>query len=151
MAILEARPLVGGVWSSTANSSSQVNSSEGGYCFKDLLEDDHDPAATNRDHSPTSEILRDIHKLAALVGHGRIYCSVAVAKVLDQGKGGHVVLATAVGSACMVQARGVVVCCNDPWILAGSCPDQCRARSLPLFACALQELELALRRRPCCT
>ena len=42
VAVLEQRPLVGGIWSMYANSTSQVNSSEGGYCIKDILGEDGD-------------------------------------------------------------------------------------------------------------
>merc|ERR1719171_1593618 len=60
--VLEKRAVVGGIWSMYANSTSQVNSSEGAYCFKELLGEDL--SAANRDHSPASEVLTDLHKLA---------------------------------------------------------------------------------------
>ena len=48
--ILEQRTLVGGIWSMHANSTSQVNSSEGGYCLKEFLpEDSPRKHAHNRD------------------------------------------------------------------------------------------------------
>ena len=40
VAVLEQRPVIGGIWSMYANSTSQVNSSEGGYCIKDILGED---------------------------------------------------------------------------------------------------------------
>ena len=40
VAVLEQRPMVGGIWSMYANGTSQVNSSEGGYCLKDLIGED---------------------------------------------------------------------------------------------------------------
>lgn len=43
VAVLEQRPVVGGIWSMYANGTSQVNSSEGGYCIKDLLGEDTAP------------------------------------------------------------------------------------------------------------
>mmetsp|Transcript_17321 Transcript_17321/g.59359 ORF Transcript_17321/g.59359 Transcript_17321/m.59359 type:complete len:1386 (-) Transcript_17321:194-4351(-) len=115
--VLEQRSLVGGVWSSLANSSSQVNSSEGGYNLRSLFSE-KDPASTNRDHSPSSEICADIEKLAHVVGHDHIFCGASVAQILKSpstsgGPDGHAVVATFDGAARVVRARGVVVACND--------------------------------------
>jgi hypothetical protein len=61
VAILEQRTLVGGIWSMHANSTSQVNSSEGGYCLKEFLpESSPRKHAHNRDHSTSAEVLRDL-------------------------------------------------------------------------------------------
>ena len=111
VAVLERRNVVGGIWSSVANSSSQVNSSEGGYRLGDLVDGDA-PAKANRDHSPTSEVLSDIGRLAEKLGD-QIFCDASVAKVLPAGDAGHVVVATVGGAACTIAAKGVVVACND--------------------------------------
>jgi monoamine oxidase len=87
VAVLEQRPLVGGIWSMYANGTSQVNSSEGGYCIKDLLgEEDGKASGDNRDHSTAAEVLRDFGKLGdSLKEH--IFTSVKVVKILgEQGK-----------------------------------------------------------------
>jgi 5-methyltetrahydropteroyltriglutamate--homocysteine methyltransferase len=110
VAVLERRNVVGGIWSSVANSSSQVNSSEGGYRLADLVDGDA-PHKANRDHSPTSEVLSDIGKLADALGD-QVYCGVAVAKILPSGTGS-IVVATINGKAQTIQAKGVVVACND--------------------------------------
>merc|ERR1712157_381184 len=60
VAILEQRPIIGGIWSMYANSHSQVNSSEGGYSLKDVLGE----VGANRDHSTAREMVTDIAKLA---------------------------------------------------------------------------------------
>ena len=111
VAVLERRNVVGGIWSSVANSSSQVNSSEGGYRLGDLVDGDA-PDKANRDHSPTSEVLSDIGRLAESLGD-QIFCGSSVEKVLPAGNAGHVVVATVGGAACTIAAKGVVVACND--------------------------------------
>jgi len=56
--IVEKRGVVGGIWSKYANTTSQVNTSEGAYR---LIEK---PKRSNRDHSMTREILEDIVKIS---------------------------------------------------------------------------------------
>lgn len=81
VAVLEQRALVGGIWSMYANSTSQVNSSEGGYCMKEFLPDDYEGKHDNRDHSTAAEILHDLETLAKSL-EGCIYTGITVCKVL---------------------------------------------------------------------
>ena len=65
VAVLEQRALVGGIWSMYANSTSQVNSSEGGYCLKEVL---GRRGEANRDHSTAAEVVRDLHEVGERAG-----------------------------------------------------------------------------------
>ncbi|CAE7231115.1 PKS40 [Symbiodinium sp. CCMP2592] len=114
VAVLEQRTLVGGIWSMYANSTSQVNSSEGGYCIKELLgEEDGKAPWDNRDHSTAAEVLKDFAKLGdRLKDH--IFTSVRVVKILGE-HGNYTVLFEDgfSSSAGVLQCRGVVLCIND--------------------------------------
>ena len=71
VAVLEQRSIVGGIWSMYANSTSQVNSSEGGYCLKEFLpESSPRKHAHNRDHSTAAEVLRDLEHEGAVADLG---------------------------------------------------------------------------------
>jgi cation diffusion facilitator CzcD-associated flavoprotein CzcO len=116
--ILEKRSVVAGIWSLFANSHSQVNSSEGGYCLKDLLPPAaRAKAAQNRDHSTAAEILED----AAALAHSLkecIYTEVGVVRVLGK-DGAYQVIAEESnpvgGTGCtrIIAAAGVVLAIND--------------------------------------
>ena len=116
--ILEKRSVVAGIWSLFANSHSQVNSSEGGYCLKDLLPPAARAKATqNRDHSTAAEILED----AAALAHSLrecIYTEVGVVKVLGK-DGDYQVIAEesnpvgGTGATRVISASGVVLAIND--------------------------------------
>ncbi|KAJ8604901.1 hypothetical protein CTAYLR_004322 [Chrysophaeum taylorii] len=111
--ILERRFLAGGVWTSFANSSSQVNSSEGGYA----------PVVSskkqkkNRDHTPTHEIVDDLARLVDEVGEDVLYfgCdamrivnnSLVVTRMVDHAGNGFSDATTILAS------KGVVVAIND--------------------------------------
>ncbi|CAE7229956.1 lolF1, partial [Symbiodinium microadriaticum] len=114
VAVLEQRTLVGGIWSMYANSTSQVNSSEGGYCIKELLgEEDGEAAWDNRDHSTAAEVLKDFAKLGDRLKE-QIFTSVRVVKIL--GENGRYTVLFEDGfsqSAGVLQCRGVVLCIND--------------------------------------
>ena len=114
VAVLEQRTLVGGIWSMYANSTSQVNSSEGGYCIKELLgEEDGKAPWDNRDHSTAAEVLKDFAKLGDRLKE-HIFTSVRVVKVL--GENGRYTVLFEDGfsqSAGVLQCRGVVLCLND--------------------------------------
>ena len=56
--IVDKRDIIGGIWSEYANSTSQVNTSEGAYRIIEKK------IRTNRDHSTTREILEDISQLS---------------------------------------------------------------------------------------
>jgi len=115
VAVLEQRPLVGGIWSMYANSTSQVNSSEGGYCIKEFVGEEDGKYGDNRDHSTAAEILKDFAKLGdSLKEH--IFSSVRVVKVLGKEGDYNVVFEDAGGSQTRVgvaQCMGVVLCIND--------------------------------------
>ena len=55
--VVDQRDIIGGIWSEYANTTSQVNTSEGGYRLIEKA------IRSNRDHSPTREILEDIVRL----------------------------------------------------------------------------------------
>ncbi len=57
--VIEKQEMIGGIWSMYANSTSQVNTSEGAYR---LVEKD---MRSNRDHSSAAEILEDLSQLSA--------------------------------------------------------------------------------------
>jgi hypothetical protein len=56
--VVDQSDVIGGIWSRYANSTSQVNTSEGGYRLIEKA------VRSNRDHSTTREILEDISDLA---------------------------------------------------------------------------------------
>ena len=109
--VLERRHVTGGIWSMYANSTSQVNTSEGAYCFKELLGGEVGDA--NRDHSSAAEIQSDLRKLAAGLGD-KIKLGASVTNVAKQHSGGYVVhVSTAAGENVRIAARGVVMAIND--------------------------------------
>ena len=118
VAILEQRTLIGGIWSMYANSTSQVNSSEGGYCLKDLLPADSPRRhAHSRDHSTAAEVLADLAELGKSLADV-IYTQVQVVRVLGT-NGDYQVVANQRG-ACgeetatqIIAAKGVVLAIND--------------------------------------
>ena len=88
-----------------------MNTSEGAYCFKELLGEGIE--AANRDHSPASEMLTDLHKLAAGLGD-KIKLGASVSSVAKQQSGGYVVhVTTASGGTARFSSRGVVMAIND--------------------------------------
>jgi len=114
--ILEQRTLVGGIWSMHANSTSQVNSSEGGYCLKEFLpESSPRKHAHNRDHSTAAEVLKDLAELGqSLKDH--IYTQVQVAQVLGTNGDYHVACqqhGTTSPSVKVIRCSGVVLAIND--------------------------------------
>lgn len=78
--VLDERDMVGGIWSKYANSTSQVNSSEGAYR---LIEKQ---TRCNRDHSTTREILEDVARLAE-ESDDRLYLQTRVERVRKAGAG----------------------------------------------------------------
>lgn len=113
VAVLEQRPVIGGIWSMYANSFSQVNSSEGGYCMKEFIGEEGGKNGDNRDHSTAAEVLKDFAKLGdSLRGH--IYTSVKVVKIMGT-NGDYTVLFQddAASDAGVTECRGVVLCIND--------------------------------------
>eukprot|EP00434_Breviolum_minutum_P038188 symbB.v1.2.033867.t1/scaffold4270.1/size42129/3 len=113
VAVLEQRPVIAGIWSMYANSTSQVNSSEGGYCIKDILGEDGETEFDNRDHSTAAEILKDLAKLGDCLQQ-HIFTSVKVMKILGEGGNYTVLFQDELAlRAGILQCRGVVLCVND--------------------------------------
>ena len=103
--VVDKRDKIGGIWSLYANSTSQVNTSEGAYRIID------DKTRSNRDHSTTREILEDIANLATNVSDSLFLNSKVdrihkidgfyQAEVLQQNK------------AYLVKSKGVILAVND--------------------------------------
>mmetsp|Transcript_45037 Transcript_45037/g.106989 ORF Transcript_45037/g.106989 Transcript_45037/m.106989 type:complete len:948 (+) Transcript_45037:80-2923(+) len=84
--VLDKYPAIGGIWKFYANKFSRVNSSEPAYrLFEQSVKGP--TARPNEDHSPTYDIMRDIHDLAAERNKGDFRLSWEVLKVdkLDDG------------------------------------------------------------------
>ncbi|MDA8140131.1 MAG: FAD-dependent oxidoreductase [Desulfobacteraceae bacterium] len=103
--VVDKRAVVGGIWSLYANTTSQVNSSEGAYR---LIEQSY---RTNRDHSMTREILEDI---AALANESRdqLFLNTTVEKISKNDAGYEVVLRRE-GHTHHLSAKGVILAIND--------------------------------------
>jgi len=107
--VLEKRNVVGGIWTYYSNSTSQVNSSEGSYSFKDVLGED----SALRDHSSASEVLTDIAKLAAGLGD-RIRLGAQVMRVCKNPEGDFQVYTKGEGGQFTTfVANGVMLAIND--------------------------------------
>ena len=125
VAVLERRPIVGGVWTSFANSTSQVNSSEGGYNTRGVVSGVYEATGgakgANRDHSPTYEVVSDIEALVKNIGEENVFRSVDVVKVVGKTVFARLVdlSSTMMGetkyldAATVVARKGVVVAVND--------------------------------------
>lgn len=114
--ILEQRTLIGGIWSMHANSTSQVNSSEGGYCLKEFLpESSPRKHAHNRDHSTAAEVLLDLAELGRSLKE-YIYTQVQVAQILGT-NGDYNVVCLQHGAtkpiSKVIKCSGVVLAIND--------------------------------------
>jgi len=107
--VLEKRNVVGGIWAYYANSTSQVNSSEGAYSFKDVLGDD----TALRDHSSSSEVLQDISKLAdGLADNVRL--GAQVMRICNNPAGGYQVYTKGEGGQFTTfVSDGVILAIND--------------------------------------
>jgi thioredoxin reductase len=108
--VLDRRAVAGGIWSLYANSTSQVNTSEGGYSVKELLPKE---SPANKDHSSTKEILGDLEALATQLGP-RLRLGVTVNSVgKDEAGDYRLDVATSDGGSHLIRARGVMMCIND--------------------------------------
>ena len=119
--ILEQRALIGGIWSMHANSTSQVNSSEGGYCLKEFLPSDSPrKTAENRDHSTAAEVLSDLAEFGDSLKEVT-HTQVQVVQILGTNGDYHVVCqqhgagADLSGGAFtkVIKCAGVVLAIND--------------------------------------
>ncbi len=103
--IAEKSEKVGGIWSSYANITSQVNTSEAAYR---LLEHEN---RTNRDHSYTAEMLEDLHTLKSRFEE-RIFPRTAVGKIVRQDDRYRSALLQN-GESREIVSRGVILAIND--------------------------------------
>jgi hypothetical protein len=103
--VFEKSDLVGGIWSTYANRTSRVNSSE---CAYRLLEKQ---TRSNRDHSDTREILEDIAQLSRNV-FDRLFIETEVEGIEATGNLYHIRLKRG-GRAFSVESRGVILAIND--------------------------------------
>ncbi len=103
--IAEKRDAIGGIWSLYANSTSQVNTSEGAYR---LVEPEK---RSNRDHSATGEILEDLVCLAHKVAD-RLYLETNVDWV-EKNDGGYQTTITRNQQTFHIQSKGVILAIND--------------------------------------
>ena len=103
--VVDKKEKIGGIWSEYANRTSQVNTSEGAYRLIDPMR------RANRDHSSTTEILRDMDRLA--VGFAeRIFCGTTVESIKKQ-DGRYVTTGERNGKTFSVTSKGVILAIND--------------------------------------
>ncbi len=103
--IVEKRDILGGIWSQYANSTSQVNTSEGAYR---LVEKE---ARSNRDHSATSEILQDLHHLSSK--HSAAIFTRTEAERIEKRDGCYQTGVVRSGQPATIKSKGVILAIND--------------------------------------
>jgi hypothetical protein len=103
--VVEATDEVGGIWSQYANSTSQVNTSEGAYRAREHSQ------RNNRDHSPTSEILEDLSQIATEIGADLFTGTKAVA--IKKRQDSYQTLLQRKGEQFTISSRGLIVAVND--------------------------------------
>jgi len=79
--LLDKTQAVGGIWRHYANIYSRVNTSEVGYR---IIDQEGPTARPNQDHSPTHDIMRDIHTVLAKHAYGCARCGWEVVKTEKQ-------------------------------------------------------------------
>jgi hypothetical protein len=103
--VVDQRDRIGGIWSQYANTTSQVNSSEGAYRLIERAQ------RTNRDHSMTREILEDIAQLADGV-RDRLFLGSQVARIVKS-EGRYIAELTRGGQRRRILSKGVILAIND--------------------------------------
>jgi len=103
--LIEARDIAGGIWSEYANTTSQVNTSEGAYR---ALEKD---ARTNRDHSSTTEILEDLHQLSQNIS-ANLYTG-CKAERIEKIDGLYQTQVAREEEAITISSKGIILAVND--------------------------------------
>jgi len=103
--VVEARDIAGGIWSKFANASSQVNTSEAAYR---VLERN---SRTNRDHSTTVEILKDLHQVSQEISEHLFTRTRAERFVRKQDIYRTTVLRRGVRS--VIESKGLILAVND--------------------------------------
>ena len=103
--VVEARDIVGGIWSQYANATSQVNTSEGAYR---LIERE---VRANRDHSTTAEILRDMSIIVAQI-KDNLFTRTRATRI-EGSSGAYTVTVEREGSSHTIACKGVILAIND--------------------------------------
>lgn len=103
--VLEKRDMFGGIWSSYANFTSQVNSSE---CAYRLFEK---PVRSNRDHTGTLEILEDIAGVVEKRSD-RLFPETEVTAI-EKAEDHYRIRFSRRGEASVLRSRGVILAVND--------------------------------------
>ena len=103
--VVEKRELAGGIWSMYANTTSQVNTSEGAYRVLD-----HENRS-NRDHSSTSEMLEDLYQLVQK--HSPSIYTSTKAVSLDKTEPGYKVTIARGEEQSVINSKGIILAIND--------------------------------------
>jgi len=103
--VIEKSEIAGGIWSHYANSTSQVNTSEGAYRVLEKK------ARNNRDHSSTAEILEDLHQLAANISES-LFTGVEAERIRKEGQQYHTRV-TRNGEKSTIISAGLILAVND--------------------------------------
>ena len=103
--MLEKREILGGIWSMFANSTSQVNTSEAAYRVIEPR------IRTNRDHSTTAEVLKDLHEIS-LKYSDNIHTRCEVKRIVRENNC-YQVGVDHDGSNTTIVSKGVILAVND--------------------------------------
>ena len=103
--VVDKRDIIGGIWSEYANSTSQVNTSEGAYRIIEQK------IRTNRDHSTTREILEDISQLSRNISD-HLFLNTEVDRI-DKKNNSYQINLTRNQKKHTVKSKGVILAIND--------------------------------------
>jgi len=103
--VVDKRDMTGGIWSLYANSTSQVNTSEGAYRIIDKK------TRSNRDHSTAREILEDIARLSRNISEN-LFLKTEVDRI-DKIDDFYQISITRNHEKHMVKSKGVILAIND--------------------------------------
>ena len=103
--VVDKRDIIGGIWSAYANSTSQVNTSEGAYRIIEKK------MRTNRDHSTTREILEDISQLSRNISD-HLFLKTEV-DWIDRLGNSYQINMTRNQKKHTIQSKGVILAIND--------------------------------------
>ena len=103
--VVDKRDITGGIWSLYANSTSQVNTSEGAYRIIDKKN------RSNRDHSTTREILEDISHLSRSIADN-LYLNSEVDRI-DKIDNFYQISITRNQEKQLVKSKGIILAIND--------------------------------------
>jgi siroheme synthase (precorrin-2 oxidase/ferrochelatase) len=103
--VVEERDIASGIWTEFANATSQVNTSEGAYR---LIERER---RTNRDHSTTVEILKDLRQLSEEISDN-LYTRTKAERI-DGAAGKYQVHVSRNGKRGTISCKGIILAVND--------------------------------------